>query len=54
MYSPLISHVPSALRPVMVHTLVLSLLNVITVSVVTHLKVKSSPIVALSDDVVSV
>ena len=38
----------------MVHTLVLNLLNLTTVSVVKHVKVKSSPTVALSDDVVSV
>jgi hypothetical protein len=38
----------------MIHTRLLSLLNIITVSVVTHVNVKSSPTVALSDDVVSV
>jgi hypothetical protein len=38
----------------MIHTAVISLLNAIRVSVVTHVKVKSSPTVALSDDVVSV
>jgi hypothetical protein len=38
----------------MEHTVVISLLNAIRVSVVTHVKVKSSPTVALSDDVVSV
>jgi hypothetical protein len=38
----------------MVHTVVISLLNAIRVSVLTHVKVKSNPTVALSDDVVSV
>jgi hypothetical protein len=36
------------------HMVVLSLLNNIKVHVVTHVKVKYRPIVALSDDVVSV
>jgi len=38
----------------MVHTVLLFLMNVIKVSVVTHMNVKFSPTVALSDDVVSV
>jgi hypothetical protein len=38
----------------MEHTSVSSLVNNIKVSVVTHVKVKSRPTVALSDDVVSV
>ena len=38
----------------MIHTVVESLVNTIRVPVVTHVKVKSSPTVALSDDVVSV
>jgi hypothetical protein len=38
----------------MKHTVVASLLNTIKVFVVTHVKVKSSPTVALSGDVVSV
>ena len=38
----------------MIHTVSLSLLNTITVLEETHVKVKSSPTVALSDDVVSV
>jgi hypothetical protein len=37
----------------MEHTSVLSLVNVIKVSVMTHVKVKSRPTVALFDDVVS-
>jgi hypothetical protein len=36
------------------HTLALSLLNIITVSVVSHVKVKFSPTVTLSDEFVSV
>ena len=54
MYLPENAHVPSVLTPIMVHTLVTSLVNPIAVSVVTHVKIKSSPTVALSDDVVSV
>jgi len=38
----------------MVHTAVTSLMNDMTVSVVTNVNVKSRPTVALSDDVVSV
>ena len=38
----------------MPHTRLLSLLNIMYVAVVTHVNVKSSPTVALSDDVVSV
>jgi hypothetical protein len=38
----------------MIHTEAISLLNAKEVPVVTHLKVKSRPTVALSDDVVSV
>jgi hypothetical protein len=53
-YAPSNTHVPSVLPPVMKHTLVPSLSNVIEVSVETHVNVKSSPIVALSVDVVSV
>ena len=37
----------------MLHTRLLSLSNPIKVSVATHVNVKSSPTVALSDDVVS-
>jgi hypothetical protein len=48
------THVPSVLLPEMKHTVVLSLLNNIKVYVVTHVKVKYRPIVALSDDIVSV
>jgi hypothetical protein len=48
------SHVPSVFLPAMKHTSFLFLVNIIKVSVVTHVNVKSSPTVALSDDVVSV
>ena len=54
MYPPSNTHVPSVLLPEMKHRVVLSLLNNIEVYVVTHAKVKYKPIVALSDDVVSV
>jgi hypothetical protein len=54
MYPPSNTHVPSVLLPEMKHRVVLSLLNNIKVYVVTHAKVKYRPIVALSDDVVSV
>jgi hypothetical protein len=47
------SHVSSVLLPIMLHTRLLSLSNPIKVSVATHVNVKSSPTVALSDDVVS-
>jgi hypothetical protein len=46
--------VPSVLLSEMKHMVVLSLLNNIKVYVVTHVKVNYRPIVALSDDVVSV
>ena len=54
LYAPPNTHVPSILPPVMIHTLVVSFLNPMRVYVVTHVNVKSSPTVALSDDVVSV
>ena len=46
--------VPSVFPPVMVHAVVVSLVNAIKDSVVTHVNVKSRSTVALSDEVVSV
>ena len=54
MYPPSNTHVPYVLLPEMKHTVVLSLLNNIKVHVVTHVKVKYRPIVALFDHIVSV
>ena len=48
------THASSVLPAVMVHTVSPFLVNSILVYVVTHVKVKSSPTVALSDDVVSI
>ena len=54
MGDPLKPHVPSVLPPVTVHTVSVFLVNDITVCIVLHVKVKSSPAVAFSDDVDSV